>query len=79
MGVVNYIAQDLTRFEALDSQASLHLERLGENIIELPVTLAPTNRASTVRPLRHGTSMCLALVRGTMRGGRVPPALDRRL
>jgi dolichyl-phosphate beta-glucosyltransferase len=49
-----------------------HLERTGERIVELPVTLAPSRRASTVRPFRDGSAMCLALVRETMRGGRVP-------
>jgi dolichyl-phosphate beta-glucosyltransferase len=56
----------------------LHTERLGERIVELPVTLAPSRRASTVRPLRHGTAMCLALVRETMRGGRVPSKVNPR-
>jgi len=56
----------------------LHLERLGDRPVELPVTLAPSRRASTVRPLRHGTAMFLALVLETMRGGRVPPTCGRR-
>jgi glycosyltransferase involved in cell wall biosynthesis len=56
----------------------LHLERMGERIVELPVTLAPSRRASTVRPMRDGFAMCLALVRETMRGGRVHPRRARR-
>ena len=34
-----------------------HAERLGETILELPVTLEESKRASTVRPVKHGTEM----------------------
>lgn len=56
----------------------LHLERLGERIVELPVTLASSGRASTVHPLRHGYAMGLELVLETVRGGRVRPRRDQR-
>jgi dolichyl-phosphate beta-glucosyltransferase len=32
-------------------------ERAGETIVELPVVLEKSNRASTVRPVKHGTEM----------------------
>lgn len=34
-----------------------HAERAGETIVELPVTLEASKRASTVRPVKHGTEM----------------------
>jgi len=48
-----------------------HAERLRHPIIELPVTVAPEVRASTVRPLRHGSAMLLALLRTTLAWGRI--------
>jgi glycosyltransferase involved in cell wall biosynthesis len=39
-----------------------HAERAGEPIAELPVRLAPSRRASTVRPLKHGAKMLRALL-----------------
>jgi dolichyl-phosphate beta-glucosyltransferase len=48
-----------------------HAERLGIPIIELPVTVAPEVRASTVRPLRHGSAMMMALLRTVRRWGRI--------
>lgn len=34
-----------------------HAEKAGETIVELPVTLEEAKRASTVRPVKHGTEM----------------------
>jgi hypothetical protein len=34
-----------------------HAERAGETILELPVTLEASKRASTVRPVKHGSEM----------------------
>lgn len=34
-----------------------HAEKAGETIVELPVVLEESKRASTVRPLKHGTEM----------------------
>jgi len=48
-----------------------HAERLGHPIVELPVTVAPEARASTVRPLRHGSAMMLALLGTVRRWGRI--------
>ncbi len=48
-----------------------HAERLGHPIVELPVTVAPEARASTVRPLRDGSAMMLALFRLVRRWGRI--------
>lgn len=48
-----------------------HAERLGQAIVELPVTVAPEARASTVRPLRHGSAMMLALLRTVRSWGRI--------
>lgn len=36
-------------------------ERAGERIVEMPVTLEESKRASTVRPLKHGTEMARQL------------------
>lgn len=38
-------------------------ETLGEDIVELPVSLFPSGRASTVRPLKHGSEMGRELLR----------------
>jgi len=57
-----------------------HAERLRHPIIELPVTSAPEARASTVRPVRHGAGMLLALLRTTRSWGRIgfaPDSFDR--
>jgi dolichyl-phosphate beta-glucosyltransferase len=51
-----------------------HAERLRHPIVELPVTVAPALRASTVRPLRDGASMLLALVRIARDWGRIGTA-----
>ena len=48
-----------------------HAERLRHPVVELPVTLAEAARASTVRPLRDGTTMLLALVRMAGNWGRI--------
>lgn len=48
-----------------------HAERLRRPIVELPVTVAPEQRSSTVRPVRDGSAMLLSLVRTAKRWGRI--------
>jgi len=48
-----------------------HAERLHHPIIELSVVVAPESRASTVRPLRHGSAMLVALARTVLAWGRI--------
>jgi glycosyltransferase involved in cell wall biosynthesis len=49
-----------------------HVERMGHPVVELPVTVEPEARASTVKPVRHGAKMFMALLRTVRRWGRVP-------
>jgi hypothetical protein len=48
-----------------------HAERLRRPIVELPVTVAPEQRSSTVRPVRDGSAMLLSLLRTAKRWGRI--------
>lgn len=64
----------VTRDFFYSTELVYHAERLRHPIVELPVTVAPEARASTVRPLKHGTAMLLALLRTVRTWGRIGAA-----
>jgi hypothetical protein len=45
-----------------------YAERLGEAILEVPVMLQPSERPSTVKPIRHGYAMAKQLLALRRRG-----------
>lgn len=62
----------LSRDFFYSTELVFHIERIGHPVVELPVTVQPEVRASTVKPVRHGATMLMALLRTVRRWGRVP-------